>query len=189
MELCSVGLDGFVKDSAPTFKVMADELSNTKILICPQDRLTKPAPNFASLSATNISYRLRSGPDITDANPTNILALCSVCGNILRCDGSVTVVTDDRGSPNGSLSDLLRYNERVRFSVFRAALVVALGTILLWLGIAFRWNTNRVGGGSEFVAAEVTKRRAAKQEIKQWRADPSPGVFGEIRLLTSAATL
>jgi hypothetical protein len=146
MEVCVTGAEGFENNAAAVFQVMSNELSTPIILVCPHDRSKTPANHFSTLASSNISYRLRSGPGISDSNPTNILGVCPICGNILRCDGSVSIVSDNRGAATGTLMDLLRYDERVRLSVFRAALVAALGAILLWFGVAFRWNTNRVAG-------------------------------------------
>lgn len=96
MELCSIGSDGFDSNPTPTFQVMSNELTTPLILLCPKDHSKKPATNLASLTSSNITYRLRSGRDISDTNATNILMLCPICGNVLRCDGSVKIVTDDR---------------------------------------------------------------------------------------------
>jgi hypothetical protein len=96
LELCSIGTDGFDQNPTPTFQVMSNELTTPLILLCPKDRSKNSALNFSKLTSSNITYRLRSGADIRDANATNVLMLCPICGNILRCDGSVTIVTDDR---------------------------------------------------------------------------------------------
>lgn len=98
MEVCATGADGFEKNPAPIFQVMSNELSTPKILVCPHDKSKTPASHFPTLTNSNITYRLRSGPEISDTNPTNILAVCPLCGNMLLCDGSVRVVKDERDS-------------------------------------------------------------------------------------------
>jgi hypothetical protein len=91
MELCAAGKDGFDSKSFLHFKAMAgdDYLRVPLLLVCPQDRSKKPATNWASLRPENVTYYLRSGKNISDANPHAILAVCPVDGNVLYCDGTV----------------------------------------------------------------------------------------------------
>lgn len=68
--------------------VMSNELSVTKILICPADT-KKAAPDFSSLGPENVSYEIMSGPDVTDNNPEQVLARCPIHHHEARVDGSV----------------------------------------------------------------------------------------------------
>ena len=89
MELCAVGGDGFDRNSFLHFEVMSNELPVPLILICPQDHSKKAATNWASLGPENVTYRLRYGTNVSEANPRSILAVCPIDGNILYCDGTV----------------------------------------------------------------------------------------------------
>ena len=89
LELCVVGSDGFDRNAAFHFQVMSNELSTPKILVCPADTKKQPALDFLSLQPANVSYQVRSGTNITEANPQEILAVCPIHGHVLLCDGSV----------------------------------------------------------------------------------------------------
>jgi hypothetical protein len=91
MELCAVGKDGFDSNAFLHFKAMAgdDYLRVPLLLVCPQDRSKKAATNWANLRAGNVTYRLRSGTNVIEANPHEILVVCPIDGNILYCDGTV----------------------------------------------------------------------------------------------------
>jgi hypothetical protein len=92
LELCALGKDGFDRNTFLHFKAMRgdDYLRAPLLLVCPQDRSKKAATNWASLGPENVTYRLRSGKNVSDANPHAILAVCPVDGNILYCDGTVS---------------------------------------------------------------------------------------------------
>lgn len=89
LELCLLGSDGFDRNAAFHFQVMSNELSTPKILVCPADSKRQPAPDFLSLQSANVSYQVRSGPNVSDTNPDQVLAVCPIHNNVLRCDGSV----------------------------------------------------------------------------------------------------
>jgi hypothetical protein len=91
MDFCAVGKDGFDSNAYLHFKAMTgdDYLTVPLLLVCPQDRSKKPATNWASLGAENVTYRLRFGTNVSDANPRAILAVCPIDGNVLYCDGTV----------------------------------------------------------------------------------------------------
>ena len=80
--------DGFLKDAAAHFTVLSNELSVTKILVCPADSKVAAA-GFADLRADNITYQLRAGPDVSDNDPQQILAICPIHQHALFSDGSV----------------------------------------------------------------------------------------------------
>ena len=88
-ELCQTGTDGFEKNPAAVFMVMSNELSTTRILVCANDPDKQLAPDFQHLTANNISYELRTGPDVSNTNPQAILAIDPINGIVLRCDGIV----------------------------------------------------------------------------------------------------
>ncbi len=90
LELCAVGNDGFDSNVALHFKALSNELTTPIILICPKDSSKKAAVDFQSLGATNISYRLHSGTNFSDANPRAVLLVCPIDGNVLYCDGTVS---------------------------------------------------------------------------------------------------
>ncbi len=90
LEHCAVDAEGFDRNAMFHFQVASNELSTPKILVCPDDKTRKPAVDFGLLTAANATYRLRSGTNISDANPKTILAVCPVEGNILYCDGTVS---------------------------------------------------------------------------------------------------
>jgi hypothetical protein len=91
MEFCSIGSDGFDANSYLHFQVMSNELGIfCSLLICPSDSSKKPAATYRFLSSSNVSYQIRSGPNVSDANPKEILARCPIHGTILYCDGSVS---------------------------------------------------------------------------------------------------
>ena len=91
LEFCAVSKDGFDSNSFLHFKAMAGEdyLKVPLLVVCPQDKSKNAATNWASLRPENVTYRLRSGVNVGDAFPHEILAVCPVDGNILYCDGTV----------------------------------------------------------------------------------------------------
>ena len=88
LELCAPGPDGFDKNAAMHFLVMSNELSAPSILVCPADT-RQAATDWAHLGAANVTYQVRSGEGVTDANPQQVLAVCPIHNNVLRADGSV----------------------------------------------------------------------------------------------------
>ena len=95
MERCAVDKDGFDRNAFLYLRTMTDELKAPQLLICPQDRSKKIATNWASLQIDNITYRFRSGPNVTETNGNEVLAVCPIDGNTLYCDGHV-----EEGKPN-----------------------------------------------------------------------------------------
>ncbi len=89
LELCDPDSNGFEKNPAPIFMVISNELEDTKFLVCPNDKTKKVAANFASLTANNISYQLRTGTNVNANNPMEILAVDPINGIVLYCDGRV----------------------------------------------------------------------------------------------------
>jgi hypothetical protein len=64
-------------------------LNTPRILVCPKDKGRKPAKEFASLLPANVTYRVRSGTNVSDTHPREILVVCPVDGNTVYCDGRV----------------------------------------------------------------------------------------------------
>lgn len=88
-ELCNLDNDGFEMNPVPIFMVISNELQSTRILVCPNDKAKKAAADFASLTINNISYKLRTGTNVSPDHPAEILAVDSINGLALHCDGSV----------------------------------------------------------------------------------------------------
>jgi hypothetical protein len=93
LELCSRDSDGYDRNSAFHFQVMSNELSTPRILLCPHDSSKRPATDWQHLQPANVSYLVRSGTNITEVNPQEILAICPICGNVLFTDASVQQVS------------------------------------------------------------------------------------------------
>jgi hypothetical protein len=89
LELCTRASDGFDSNAVIHFQVASNELSTPRILVCPKDRFKKPATGFSLLTADNVTYRLRTGTNITERGPKQVLAVCPIDGNKLYSDGSV----------------------------------------------------------------------------------------------------
>ena len=89
MELCQPGSDGFDRNAAYHFRALSNELNTPKVLVCPADKDKQPAQGFEVLEATNLSYKLRTGKGLTEANFAEILVVCPIHNNILYCDGRV----------------------------------------------------------------------------------------------------
>jgi competence protein ComGC len=89
LELCAPGPDGFDRNAIAHFLVVRNELSTPQFLVCPNDPSKHPALDFASLQQASVSYQLRTGTNINDENPQEVLAICPIHGNELFCDGNV----------------------------------------------------------------------------------------------------
>jgi prepilin-type processing-associated H-X9-DG protein len=89
-ELRAIGPGGFDTNTFRHLLVMSNELSTPVILVCPGDLSRNAATNFQDYGPENVTYRVRSGDEVNDTNPTEVPAVCPVDGNTLFCDGSVT---------------------------------------------------------------------------------------------------
>jgi hypothetical protein len=89
LELAEPDADGVDPNPQIHLMVLSNELSTTKILVCPADQAHSIAMNFQALQAMNVSYRMRSGTNVTEANPNEVLATCPIHNHTLRVDGSV----------------------------------------------------------------------------------------------------
>lgn len=90
--------EGYISNSATTFKALARdsdaEFTTTLLLICPKDVSRRPAVSFSELQPENITYRLRSGTNLS-ADVKQVLLVCPIDGNTLYTDGSVSGEMDD----------------------------------------------------------------------------------------------
>jgi hypothetical protein len=89
MELRAEGKDGFDLNPAQIFQVLSNELSTPKILVCPADPSKQPALDFRTLQADNVTYQARSGTNVNDTHPQEVLVRCPIHGTEGFCDGSV----------------------------------------------------------------------------------------------------
>ena len=96
LELCSPGSDGFDRNAVFHFRVMSNELSTPKILVCPADIRKKAALNFESLQPKNVSYQICSGTNVSEVNPATVMAICPIHNNVVLCDGSVQQFSKSR---------------------------------------------------------------------------------------------
>jgi hypothetical protein len=89
LEFRSRGADGFDRNAYLHFQVISNELNAVRVLVCPADSSKKPASDWANLKPGNVTYQLRTGPDVDEKNPRAILSVCPIHGNKLHVDGSV----------------------------------------------------------------------------------------------------
>lgn len=88
LELCMPAPNGLDNNAVVHLRVMSNELSTPRILVCPADK-KQSAPAFQFLQQANLSYQLYSGTNITDANPLAVLLVCPIHGHELLTDGSI----------------------------------------------------------------------------------------------------
>jgi hypothetical protein len=89
LELCDRDKDGFDRNSWLHLLAMSNEFNTPKVLVCPQDKSKRPAMDWKSLQPANVTYLVRSGKDLNEMNPTNVLAVCPIDGNTVYGDGHV----------------------------------------------------------------------------------------------------
>jgi hypothetical protein len=90
LELCAPGPDGVDRNGFMHLRAMANELGSPQVLICPADTGRKAAASFPALGSTNVSYQVRSGKNINDSNPSEVLVVCPVHGHVLHADATVS---------------------------------------------------------------------------------------------------
>ena len=73
---------------ADNFLIMSNELATPKVLICPTDRLHKPAASWASFTTNNCSYEILR-PGMSDNDLTNAYFRCTIHGHLGFADGTV----------------------------------------------------------------------------------------------------
>lgn len=74
---------------APNLQCMSNELSTTKVLVCPSDRSRVPAANFAALNPTNVSYVYLAASLHGTNTATNALFRCPIHGHTVYGDGRI----------------------------------------------------------------------------------------------------
>lgn len=89
LELCRADAEGYDRNAVFHLMALSNEVSTPNVLICPADKTNQAALTFEMLQATNVSYRVRTGTNVTDANPLEILARCPIHQHVLHADGSV----------------------------------------------------------------------------------------------------
>ena len=89
LEFCARDERGFEEDATPHFLVMTNELVSPKILVCPADPTRQPATNWASFTASNVTYRVRTGLSVTGSRPGEVLTICPIHQSVGKADGSV----------------------------------------------------------------------------------------------------
>ncbi len=63
----------------------------------PAIRAKQPAADSSSLQAVNVPYQVRSGTNVSDRVPDEVLAVCTIHNHLIRRDGTLK-----RGAPRGS---------------------------------------------------------------------------------------
>lgn len=89
LELCERDADGYDRNAARHFQVMSNELNAPKILVCPGDKSKQAADSFKNLDSWNVSYQLRTGDNVSDTNPEEVLIYCPIHHHTGKTDGSV----------------------------------------------------------------------------------------------------
>lgn len=100
LELCLRDADGSDKNSYLHYKVMSDFFHDATVLVCPADSsktairnfqsLAETVKSFDKLTATNVTYLLRSTVDIDNTGqPHQILAACPIHGYVVYTDGEI----------------------------------------------------------------------------------------------------
>ena len=86
-----------------------------------------------------MSYRVRSGTNLNESNPTGVLVFCPFDGNTLHCDGSVTVEKSGWKPPGRAFMDVVR-NEFLEPLASACPVVLVIGLVLLWVGSRLKWE-------------------------------------------------
>ena len=89
MEYCDRDTNGFDRNAFRHLTIMSNELSSTRVLLCPSEKLEQLAVDFDHLAATNVTYQIRSGTHLSWGNSNEIIAVCPIHGNVCFADGSV----------------------------------------------------------------------------------------------------
>jgi hypothetical protein len=125
LELCARGSDGFDSNAWLHFRALSNELADPAFLVCPKDRKHKPARDFQSLRPENVTYRLRTGTNLTQDNAKEVLVVCPLDGNVIYGD-----CHEDRLP---SLVDGWRYATSFRQGV--GQILISLGAAALLIGL------------------------------------------------------
>jgi hypothetical protein len=88
-EWCDRDANGFERSSWRHFLPMAEELASPIVLACPMDKSKVATRDWQALGPGNVTYLIRSGTNIDETNPTEVMVVCPVCGNKCYTDGRV----------------------------------------------------------------------------------------------------
>ena len=107
-------------DIAAQFRILSNELSTPKIIVCPRDyTLINESSNWINLHATNISYYV--GLNASETNPASIIA-----GDAgFSVNGSPTA----RGSISITTNDVVTYPKKFHFDKETSCVATADGTV------------------------------------------------------------
>jgi hypothetical protein len=134
-ELCVRGSDGFDRNAWRHFQVLSNELADPAGLVCPKDRKHKAARDFQSLGPENVSYRLRTGPSLTETNKTDVLITCPLDGKFIYADGNWG------DSPFGEPA--YRYASTYRQGLRQVLISLGAGALLIGLGMSLKFAPKR----------------------------------------------
>lgn len=73
---------------ASDFRSLSNELSTTRVLVCPGDHQRIPAKDWSSLDPTNCSYEIVA-PGLPLDDTTNVYFRCKLHGHLGYADGTV----------------------------------------------------------------------------------------------------
>jgi hypothetical protein len=73
---------------ADNFLCMSNELCTPKLLICPSDKIRKPADSWASFTTNNCSYEILR-PNMAADDFSNAFFRCTIHGHLGFTDGTV----------------------------------------------------------------------------------------------------
>ena len=102
MELAQRDKDGFDANPVIHFRVMQDELGSPKILACPSDTAKSAVDTFANLTQQNVSYWVRTTPEVDETNPNQVMVYCPIHRTVAHADGSVI-----QHKPDFEVTDLI----------------------------------------------------------------------------------
>src|ERR1035441_7552871 len=125
LELCARGSDGFDRNAWLHFQVASNELADPAVLVWRRDRKHKPARDFQSLGPENVTYRLRTGTNLTEDNTKDVLVVCPLDGIEVYCDGHWGVTAP--------IADNWRY--ATGFHQGMGQILVSLGGAALFIGL------------------------------------------------------
>ena len=89
LEYCQRTPDGFDAKAFRHFQALSNVLGTPALLVCPADTSKQPAAVWGNLDSSHVTYLLRSGTQISDKSPGEVLARCPIHGITLYCDGRV----------------------------------------------------------------------------------------------------
>ena len=129
LELCARDSRGFDSNAWRHFQVLSNELADPACLVCLKDRKHKPALDFRSFGPENVSYRLRTGPGLTETNGTEVLVVCPIDCNTVYSDGHWD---ETPGSTQ------VNYRYATTFRQGRGQVLIAMGVAAVLIGLGCR---------------------------------------------------